>query len=75
MSFTAVFAVFPVLSMGNTSDTMRNVTAVGGKWPVLNGTHCVTLSDVECVRTSYEFQRMHYGNQVGVGSNLLSKLS
>lgn len=74
LAFTEVFAVFPVLSMGNTSHSSWHWTAVGGQCPVLNGAHYVTLSDAECAHTSYELQRMHYGSQVGVGSNLLSQV-
>lgn len=42
----------PSLSVGNTSNTMRNVSAVGGECPVLSGTLGVTLSGVECLHTS-----------------------
>lgn len=75
LSFSAVFAVFLALSLGNTSNTMRNATAVGGECPVLNGTHSVTLSGVECLHTSYATYRGSTGNQVRVCNDLPSSLS
>lgn len=75
LSFSTVFAVFLALTLGNTSNTMRNAAAVGGKCPVLNGTHSVTLSGVECLHTSYATYRGSTGSQVRVCNDLPSSLS
>lgn len=64
LSFSVVFAVFLALSLGNTFNTMRNAAAVGGECPVLNGTHSVTLSGVECLHTSCATYRGSAGSQV-----------
>lgn len=45
------------LSLGNSSNAMRNAAAAGGECLVLNGTGSVTLSGVEYLHTSNAAQR------------------
>lgn len=64
LSFSTVFVVLLALSVGNASNTTRTAAAVGGGCPVLNGTHGVALSGVECLHTSYATHKGSTGNQV-----------